>query len=144
MHHPSDNADAYEGPERRVAHRRQVADMAAEEMGKQLSELENRLVRHINAKSLEVITKIDSLLQSATDHTDREIARVVEEAFPPGPLYRHRDFHVWRIEQAKREADRDEKIKTDLYSWAIRGALMTIGGMILLGFLEWLKRELNK
>lgn len=144
MHHSSDNADAYEGPERRVAHRHQVADMVVEEMGKQLSELENRLIRHINAKSLEVISKIDSLLQSATRHTDREIARVVEEAFPPGPLYRHRDFHDGRIKKAERDAERGEKIKTDLYSWAIKGALLTIGGMILLGFFEWFKRELNK
>lgn len=144
MHRPSDHADAYEGPERRVAHRHQVADMVAEEMGEQLSELENRLVRHINAKSLEIIAKIDSTLTACTQHTDREIKRLTDEAFPAGPLYRHRDFHVGRIEQAKREADRGEKIKTDLYSWAIRGALMTIGGMILLGFLEWLKRELNK
>ncbi len=124
--------------------RHEVADMVAEEMNNQLSHVETRMIHHVNTKTLEIVTKIDAMLQAATEHTDREIKRVIDEAFPEGPLYRHKDFHDGRIKQAAREAEREEKIKTDLYSWVIKGALMTVGGMILLGFFEWLKRELNK
>ena len=114
--------------------------MVAEEMNNQLAHIENRLINHMNIKTLEIVTRIDTMLQSATAHTDREIKKVVNEAFPDGPLYRHKDFHDGRIKQAERE----DKIKTDVYAWLVKGGFALIGAMLLLGFVEWFKRELIK
>lgn len=143
---PPDRDDyrEYTGPERRVLNPAQVADMVAEELDHRLAETESRLIQHFNAKCLEIstalMTKMDSVANHAVVHTDAEIRKLRDEAFPEGPLYRHKDFHDGRIKQAQR----DDQIKTDLYSWLLRGAIGLVGAMVLLGFIEWLKREMNK
>lgn len=137
---PTTDEEKTGGRDRRSIPRHEIADMVSEEIAGQLADHESRLIQHINAKTLEVVSKIDVLLQAATLHTDREIKKVVDQAFPEGPLYRHRDFHDGRIKQA----ERDDKIKTDVYSWFIKGGMTLLGAMLLLGFVEWFKRELTK
>ena len=142
-----DKIPDYTGPERRALRLEDIADTIDEALHERLPATESALISHINQKNAELATSItalslrmDSVLEAAQQDTSRQIKAMRDEAFPDGPLYRHKDFHDGRIKQAERE----DRIKTDLYSWLLRGGLSLLLAMLLLGFVEWLKRELSK
>ena len=137
----------YDGPDRRSLHIEHIADCMDEALDQRLPHTESALIAHANAKTAEVLAavntlnaKIDGVLEASRQETARQIKVLRDEAFPDGPLYRHKDFHDGRI----RQAERDDKIRTDLTAWAWKGVLTVVGAMLLLGFIEWFKRELNK
>ena len=137
----------YKGPERRALKLEDIAVAVDEALDERLPTTESILIAHINAKNAELAAaittlsiKVDSALQAARLDTERQIKALRDEAFPDGPLYRHKDFHDGRIKQAEKE----DRIKADLLSWAIKGGLGLVGAMVLLGFIEWLKREITK
>ena len=127
----------YDGPERRTVSKYEVADMVAEELDTRLAETETNLINHINVKmgqfEVSMASKITEIVNSAID-------KHIEEAFPPGPLHKHKDQHQKYIDAAGFW----KKVVQDLQMWALRGILLFFFGILLLGAKEWLVRELAK
>lgn len=99
--------------------------MIRDAVDKRIGEAEDRLKEHMDEKINE-IRKI--------------FASHVTDAFPEGPLVMHRRYHEGRI----KSAETTEKIKTDLFGWAVKGVLGIVLLLVGMGALEWLKREMSK
>jgi len=128
---------AYQGPERRAISRHEVADMVAEELDVRLASFETNLMNHINVKFSQFeLSTTSKLTQAVNEAIDKHI----DDAFPSGPLHRHKDHHQRLIESA----ESGKKIKLDVQIWLIRGAITFVGLLLFLGAKEWLLRELAK
>lgn len=99
--------------------------MIRDAVDKRIGEAEDRLKEHMDEK-------INEIRKIFTSHVD--------EAFPDGPLVMHRRYHEGRI----KSAETTEKIKTDLFGWAVKGVFGIVLLLIGMGALEWLKREMSK
>lgn len=134
MQHDSE----YQGPDRRRApSRAEIADMVAEELDVRLAATETNLINHINVK----IGQLDvSLSSKLTKVVNEAIDKHVEDAFPPGPLHLHKAQHQKHIDAAANT----KRIWMDIQLWAIRGVLLFVFGLLVLGSKEWLLRELAK
>jgi hypothetical protein len=117
--------------------RSEVADMVAEELDERLAQTETKLINHMNLKmgqfELSVTSSLKTIVEEAID-------KHIDDAFPDGPLHRHKDHHQKLIDNA----ESGKKIKLDLQIWAARGVLLFIFSLLLLGGKEWLLRELAK
>lgn len=130
--------DTYTGPERRhLPTRAEVADMVAEELDDRLAQTETNLMNHMNHKmgqfELSVIASLKQVVEEAID-------KHIDDAFPDGPLHRHKDHHQRLIENA----ESGKKIRLDLQIWALRGLIAFVGFLLFIGAKEWLLRELAK
>lgn len=128
----------YTGAERRhTPPRAVIADMVSEEMDRLLAQTETNLMNHMNQKmgqfELSVISSIKKVVEEAID-------KHIDDAFPDGPLHRHKDHHQRLIDNA----ESGRKIRLDLQIWALRGAIAFVGVLLFLGAKEWLIRELAK
>lgn len=128
----------YTGAERRhTPPRAVIADMVSEEMDRLLAQTETNLMNHMNQKmgqfELSVISSIKKVVEEAID-------KHIDDAFPDGPLHRHKDHHQRLIDNA----ESGRKIRLDLQIWALRGVIAFVGVLLFLGAKEWLIRELAK
>ena len=128
----------YQGPERRrPSTRAEIADMVAEGLDERLAQMETNFYNHVNLKvgqlELSLTSNIKQIVEDAID-------KHIDDAFPDGPLHRHKDHHQKLIDNA----ESGKKIKLDLQIWAARGVLLFIFSLLLLGGKEWLLRELAK
>lgn len=127
----------HNGPERRSVSRHEVADMVAEELDARLSTTESNLINHINIKmgqfEMSMTSKMTEIVNDAID-------KHIDDAFPPGPLHKHKEQHQKHIDAA----ENGKKIKLDIQIWAIRGGLGILFLLVGLGAKEWLLRELAK
>ena len=118
-------APDFDGAERRALTPDRVALMIEEALEERISKMESRMLAHMDLK-------FGQFHKLFTDH--------VEEAFPPGPLLKHRMDHEGRI----RAAATREKIRDDLWAWGIKGAVGLMLFLFAMGALEWIKREISK
>lgn len=127
----------YRGPERRIISRHEVADMVAEELDVRLAAFETNLMNHINVKFGQFeLSTTSKLTQAVNEAIDKHI----DDAFPPGPLHKHKEQHQKHIDAA----EAGKKIKMDIQIWAIRGIIIFFLALVGIGAKEWLLRELGK
>ncbi len=107
--------------------------MVAEELDIRLATTETNLINHINMRMGQLDLSLSSKITEA-------IGKHVEEAFPPGPLHKHKEQHQRHIDAAANS----KRIWMDIQLWAIRGVLVFVAGLLFLGGKEWLLRELAK
>lgn len=134
---PVNDPQPYTGPERRSVSRHEIADMVAEEIDERFASFETKLLQHLNVKFGQFEL---SMGQKITQAVDAGISKHVEEAFPPGPLHKHKEQHQKHIDAAANS----RRIWQDIQLWAARGIILFIGGLLFLGGKEWLVRELAK
>lgn len=117
--------------------RHEVADMVAEELDIRLASFETNLMNHINVKFGQFeLSTTSKLTQAVNEAIDKHI----EDAFPPGPLHRHKEQHQKHIDAAANT----KRIWLDVQLWAIRGVLAFVLLLLGLGAKEWMLRELGK
>lgn len=127
----------YNGPERRVVSRHEIADMVAEEIDAKFASFETNLLQHLNVKFGQFELSMGNKITQAVDAA---ISKHVEEAFPPGPLHMHKAQHQKHIDSAANT----KRIWQDVQLWAVRGVIVFVLGLLALGSKEWLIRELAK
>lgn len=117
--------------------RHEIADMVAEELDVRLAAMETNLINHINIKmgQFEV-----SMTSKMTQIVNEAIDRHIDDAFPPGPLHKHKEQHQKHIDAAANS----KRIWQDVQLWAVRGIILFVLGLLALGAKEWLLRELAK
>lgn len=85
----------YNGPERRVVSRHEIADMVAEEIDVRFAAFETNLLQHLNVKFGQFEL---SMGKKITQAVDAGISKHIDEAFPPGPLHKHKEQHQKHID----------------------------------------------
>lgn len=113
----------YAGPERRRAITADAVSLMIEEsIDDRITKMESRLYAHLDVK-------IGQIHAAFSKHVD--------EAFVV-PLHKHKEYHEGKVKAAADWA----KLKTDLIGWAIKGTLVFVLGLFLLGVKEWMAREM--
>lgn len=111
--------------------------MVAEELDERLAQMETNFYNHVNLKVGQLeLSLTSSIKQIVEDAIDKHI----DDAFPDGPLHRHKDHHQKLIDNA----ESGKRIRLDIQIWLIRGAIGFVGLLLFLGAKEWLLRELAK
>lgn len=128
---------SYNGPERRVVSRHEIADMVAEEIDVKFASFETNLLQHLNTKFGQFELSMGNKITQAVNEA---ITKHVDEAFPPGPLHKHKEQHQKHIDAAANT----RRIIQDIQLWAVRGVVTAMFVLLLLGAKEWWARELAK
>lgn len=122
--------------------------MVTESVNERIAETETRIINHVNhsnaqfqlAFNTSIAKSLEDMQKSINQHIDNSVNKLVKDAFPEGPIYKHKEFHESRI----KNAENSDKIRTDLMSWAFKGVIGLVIFLIGIGALEWLKREMSK
>lgn len=120
-----DERPPYCGPERRASiSLDRVALLIEEAVDERIAKMEDKLMLHINQRT----SDIHVMMQTH-----------ISEAFPHGPLHKHREYHQGKIESAELAG----KIKSDILGWVAKGVLAFVMGLLFLGAKDWMQKELG-
>lgn len=86
-----------------------------------------------------VRVEIQSAEKRILEKLDEKFDSFTNEAFPEGPLHKHKEYHENKIDSAETA----KKIKTDLIGWAVKGVVTIMLALMGWGALDYLGKALK-
>lgn len=86
-----------------------------------------------------VRVEIQSAEKRILEKLDEKFGSFQEDAFPPGPLHKHKEYHESKIDSAETA----KKIKNDLIGWAVKGIVTIMLALMGWGALDYLGKALK-